>query len=201
MARDVLRWVADPFRTHFERRADGLGPARQVTSGLPSFPFAATPDGTILFVREFPPDSRWDIGVVPMQNPASRQTVERTTASENNPVLSPDGRWLTYQSSKTGRFEIYVRPFPLSGQGDIAVTAEGGTRPVMVGGHGLKGSWGGSEWWAMGLPPAGNMDYVYRFVIWRGDLVAGFGDDPGSAVLWRFRADRGALPKENSARQ
>jgi feruloyl-CoA synthase len=23
MARDVLRWVADPFRTHFERRADG----------------------------------------------------------------------------------------------------------------------------------------------------------------------------------
>ena len=114
----------------FERRADGLGPARQVTSGLPSFPFAATPDGTILFVREYPPDSRWDIGVVPMQNPASRQTVERTTASENNPVLSPDGRWLTYQSNKTGRFEIYVRPFPLSGQGDIAITAEGGTRPV-----------------------------------------------------------------------
>ena len=24
---------------------------------------------------------------------------------------------------------------------------EDGTRPVMVGGNGLKGSWGGSEWW------------------------------------------------------
>jgi hypothetical protein len=75
-----------------------------------------------------------------------------------------------------------------------------GTRPVMVGGHGLKGSWGGNEAWALGLSSAGNMDYVYRLVTWRGDLVAGFGDDPGSAAVWRYRWDRGALPKESPAR-
>ena len=26
--------------------------------------------------------------------------------------FSPDGRWIVYQSNETGRFEIYVRPFP-----------------------------------------------------------------------------------------
>ncbi len=66
----------------------------------------------------YPPDGAWDIGIVPIQPPGARQTVERTKATENNPVLSPDGRWLAYQSNKTGRFEIYARPFPAFGQGE-----------------------------------------------------------------------------------
>jgi hypothetical protein len=114
----------------FEQRADGLGTARQVKSGIPSFPHAANRDGTVVIVREYPPDGGWDIGLVPLQNPANRSTVEHTKAVESNPALSPDGRWLAYQSNKTGRYEIYVRPFPISGQGEIAITAEGATRPV-----------------------------------------------------------------------
>ena len=114
----------------FQQRADGLGEPRQVTSGLPSFPYAASRDGALLIVREYPPDGGWDIGVVPLKAPETRQTVERTKATETNPALSPDGRWLAYQSNKTGRSEVYVRPLPLSGTGEIAVTAEGGTRPV-----------------------------------------------------------------------
>jgi len=139
-ANTVVSWVdnervaysgtVDGWGQVFEQRADGLGTPRQVTTGIPSFPFAATRDGTVLIVGEYPPDGGWDIGLVPMQNPNERRTVERTKAAENNPALSPDGRWLAYQSNKTGRNEIYVRPFPVSGQGEIAITAEGGTRPV-----------------------------------------------------------------------
>jgi serine/threonine-protein kinase len=29
-----------------------------------------------------------------------------------NPAISPDGRWLLYQSNESGRDEVYVRPFP-----------------------------------------------------------------------------------------
>ena len=122
--------TVDGWGQVFEQRADGLGTPRQVTTGIPSFPFAASRDGKLLIVGEFPPDGGWDIGLVPIQNPDERRTVERTKAAENNPALSPDGRWLAYQSNKTGRNEIYVRPFPVSGQGEIAITAEGGTRPV-----------------------------------------------------------------------
>ncbi len=29
-----------------------------------------------------------------------------------NAELSPDGRWMAYQSNESGDNEIYVRPFP-----------------------------------------------------------------------------------------
>ena len=33
-------------------------------------------------------------------------------ATLRNPVLSPDGRWIAYDSLESGQAEIYVRPFP-----------------------------------------------------------------------------------------
>ena len=54
----------------------------------------------------------------------------RSSGRRRPRTIPPDGRWLAYQSNKTGRYEVYVRPLPLSGTGEIAVTAEGGTRPV-----------------------------------------------------------------------
>jgi serine/threonine-protein kinase len=128
--RVVFSSTVDGWGQVFEQRADGLGAARQITSGLPSFPYSASRDGSWLIVTEYPPDGGWDVGIVPLQDPGSRQTVERTKQSENNPALAPDGRWLAYESNKTGRPEVYVRPFPLAGEGEVAVTAEGGSRPL-----------------------------------------------------------------------
>ena len=31
---------------------------------------------------------------------------------EKSPQVSPDGRWIAYESAETGRDEIYIRPFP-----------------------------------------------------------------------------------------
>jgi serine/threonine-protein kinase len=44
--------------------------------------------------------------------------------------MSPDGRYLAYQSNESGRFEIYVRPFPDVKRGKWQVSTEGGSRPV-----------------------------------------------------------------------
>jgi hypothetical protein len=43
------------------------------------------------------------------------------------PQFSPDGKWIAYQSDKTGRNEIYIRPFPGSG-GDSLVSTNGGAQ-------------------------------------------------------------------------
>jgi hypothetical protein len=51
-------------------------------------------------------------------------------AAELRPALSPDGRWLAYQSDESGRFEIYVRPFPDVQRAKVQVSADGGTSPV-----------------------------------------------------------------------
>ena len=47
---------------------------------------------------------------------------------EGFPQVSPDGKWLAYQSNETGRPEIYVRPFP-DGPGKWQVSIDGGQFP------------------------------------------------------------------------
>ena len=118
--------TVDGWGQAFEQRADGLGTPRQVTTGIPSFPFAATRDGTVLIVGEYPPDGGWDIGLVPMQNPNGAAPWNGRRPPRTILRCHPTAAWLAYQSNKTGRNEIYVRPFPVSGQGEIAITAEGG---------------------------------------------------------------------------
>jgi serine/threonine-protein kinase len=53
-----------------------------------------------------------------------------TTFSEQNAVVSPDGRWFAYQSNETGRNEIHVRPFPDAETGHWMISTGGGTRPL-----------------------------------------------------------------------
>ena len=45
-------------------------------------------------------------------------------------TLSPDGRWLAYESDETGQNEIYVRPFPDIEGGKFTVSTGGGVMPV-----------------------------------------------------------------------
>jgi serine/threonine-protein kinase len=44
--------------------------------------------------------------------------------------FSPNGRFIAYQSDESGRYEIYVRPFPRIDNGRWQVSTAGGTRPV-----------------------------------------------------------------------
>jgi len=52
-----------------------------------------------------------------------------TPATEQYPALSPDGRWLAYASKVSGRFEVYVSPFPDVGAGKVQVSVAGGVAP------------------------------------------------------------------------
>ena len=54
----------------------------------------------------------------------------RTPANERNAEISPDGRWLAYQSDEPGQIEIYVRPFPAVESGRWQISTSGGTRPL-----------------------------------------------------------------------
>ncbi len=47
---------------------------------------------------------------------------------EINPAVSPDSRWLAYQSNETGRFEVHARPFPGPG-GRVLISTNGGFEP------------------------------------------------------------------------
>ena len=48
------------------------------------------------------------------------------------PTFSPDGLWVAYQSDESGRYEIYVQPYPGPG-GKRQISSEGGESPVWSG--------------------------------------------------------------------
>jgi serine/threonine protein kinase/Tol biopolymer transport system component len=63
---------------------------------------------------------------------AKAEVFLKTDAGAYRGKLSPDGRWMAYVSSLTGRAEVYVRPFPLSPDrtGQQLVSNRGGNLPL-----------------------------------------------------------------------
>ncbi len=45
-------------------------------------------------------------------------------------AMSRDGRWIAYESNETGRDEVFVRPFPNTGDGKWQVSIDGGNAPL-----------------------------------------------------------------------
>jgi serine/threonine-protein kinase len=87
-----------------------------------------TPDGTSLIVRESTPGS--DLMLLTLAGEATLKPLVKTTFVEQNGEISPDGRWLAYESNESGEFEIYVRPFPGVERGRWQVSNGGGTQPL-----------------------------------------------------------------------
>jgi serine/threonine-protein kinase len=56
--------------------------------------------------------------------------VATTAFAEQDPRISPDGRWLAYASNETGRNEIFVRPFPDVDVAKVQVSTGGGIQPL-----------------------------------------------------------------------
>ena len=58
------------------------------------------------------------------------QPLLQTDFNETGGEISPDGRWLAYQSDESGQYEIYVRPFPDVDQGQQQISRGGGTQAL-----------------------------------------------------------------------
>ena len=83
-------------------------------------------DGRYLIYTETDPKNRGDIWFLPdpLNKSNDRKPVkfQGTEAMESQGQLSPDGRWLAYESTESGEDEVYVRPFP-SGPGRWKISA------------------------------------------------------------------------------
>jgi serine/threonine-protein kinase len=114
----------------FWKAADGSGEAsRLVESPHPRFPLSWSPDGQLLAITEWNPDSMRDIWILDLNGSEESRPIINTQYDEYSPMFSPDGRWLAYVSDESDRNEIYVEPYP-RGQGRWLVSAGGGTEPV-----------------------------------------------------------------------
>ena len=69
-----------------------------------------------------------DIWILPMDGDRKPVPYLRGPADEAAGKISPDGRWLAYQSNETGENEIYVQSFPEPGH-KVRVSPDGGILP------------------------------------------------------------------------
>jgi len=119
------------------QRADGSGDVQRLTdSPNPQFPASWHPAGKFLAFYETRPQTGNDLMMLPMEGdeasgwkPGKPTVFLSTPFAEQEPVFSPDGRWIAYQSTESGRAEVYVRPFPGPG-GRWQISTDGGTYPV-----------------------------------------------------------------------
>ncbi|HWA59313.1 MAG TPA: protein kinase, partial [Gemmatimonadales bacterium] len=87
------------------------------------FPRAWTADGRIL--AQWARRSDRDIMSLTPGDTMPR-VVLATPASESQPSLSPDGRWMAFRSNLSGADEIYARAYPV-GSANLLVSSHGGT--------------------------------------------------------------------------
>jgi serine/threonine protein kinase/Tol biopolymer transport system component len=109
--------------------ADGSGGLERLTSSpYPNIPMSWSPDGQLLAFMESNPTSGSDIWVLRLSD-RKPQPFLATPFSESVPRFSPDGHWLSYISNESGRYEVYVQPYPGPGR-KLQISTEGGTEPV-----------------------------------------------------------------------
>jgi Tol biopolymer transport system component len=123
-------------RVIYQVAADGSGKPELLTAAaLTGSPTTWTPDGkTLLYsTRSTAGQSRPEPGIWTLSLDGSAgenkpQPFLQSGFLDENPQLSPDGRWVAYQSNESGTFEVYVRPFPGPG-GKVAISTQGGGNP------------------------------------------------------------------------
>jgi serine/threonine-protein kinase len=109
--------------------ADGTGAVEQLTtSTLWHLPSSITPDGTRIVGWERTPGGDYDIITVPVMRPSKSETLFHTPFTEVFPEMSPNGRYIAYQSSESGTPDVYVRPFPQVDRRVWKLSTEGGMR-------------------------------------------------------------------------
>jgi eukaryotic-like serine/threonine-protein kinase len=113
----------------FSMPADASGPAELLyASPYAKYPTSSAPGSGLLAFVEVRPETEGDIWLLDLHGKPAARPVVQTPRWDGSPALSPDGRWLAYESQESGRMEVYVRP--VSGPaGRWVVSPDGGNRP------------------------------------------------------------------------
>ena len=113
--------------------ADGSGGLEQLTTGNDlDVPAAFSSDSQVLALFGQNSDTTgYGLSVLRLSD-RKVQRLPRSSRTQSNdavPSFSPDGHWLAYVSDESGRFEVYVQPYPGPG-GKYQISTEGGMEPM-----------------------------------------------------------------------
>jgi hypothetical protein len=105
--------------------ADGIGAQQQLDEGCCG---AFSSGGALVYAHaDETRESEADL-YYRARRDAAPQVLLKRSGSQESPTFSPDGAYVAYQSNESGRYEVYVRPFP-AGEGQWQVSLGGGSDP------------------------------------------------------------------------
>jgi eukaryotic-like serine/threonine-protein kinase len=140
--RVIYRGTRGGFRNLYSKAADGSGEEERLTTkaDVVQAPTSVSPDGRwLVFDETGRPPAGVEIWRMPLDDartsagsgqaePADARVPSIVVAGGDGRV-SPDGKWMAYQSLASGRYEIYVQPF--GGSGPLqAISTGGGFSPL-----------------------------------------------------------------------
>jgi eukaryotic-like serine/threonine-protein kinase len=126
-------WSPDGSRLYYTlgpggvvtRAADGSDAETTIT-GNSVFATSVAPDGKTLFGRAITAGTSFDVVALDLAQ-KSLSKVAASAANESTPAISPDGRYVAYQSDESGSMEVFVQGYPTGSKWQV--TAQGGNEP------------------------------------------------------------------------
>ena len=131
---DGLRLVFQTERSGvfdlWERPATSGGAEKALYASSTSWKFARSWVGDSIAFETVEKSTGFDVWLLRLERPSEPAIhLLNSPASEHDPAISPDGRWLAYASNESGRDELYVVSLPDT-KTKYQVTTEGGRHPV-----------------------------------------------------------------------
>jgi len=134
---DAPLWTTDGQRIVFRstrdggglfwRAADVTGEPERLADGASAWPSGWSADGQLLFTELS--DTQRDVKELEVGGDRTTQVLLDSPFDEARVDVSPDGRWLAYESDESGTMEIYVRPLDDLERTRTQVSANGGMSP------------------------------------------------------------------------
>jgi Tol biopolymer transport system component len=109
------------------RRADGTGNAEHLIDTRAAEGWNA--GGAQLRFLTLKGNRDYGISLFDMKSRTVTRLVDWPGSAQHSSSISPDGKWMAYASNETGRYEVWIEPFPRSGA-RLQLTRDGGSHPL-----------------------------------------------------------------------
>jgi len=100
----------DGYNVYVKAAASGARPELLLKNRYNKHLTDWSPDGRYILFGQADPDTSWDVWGLSTADHSAGPIIQ-TVRAEDYPALSPDGRWIAFQSDDSGHYQVYVQAF------------------------------------------------------------------------------------------
>jgi len=112
------------------RKADGSDQPEQLVDPARAPESWSASSGLLSFITlKNNAGADYDIWTYSLRDKKAQPVIEIPGTVQHSSKFSPDGKWLAYVSNETGSYEVYVQPYPTTGE-KFKISSNGGYHPM-----------------------------------------------------------------------